>query len=38
MKDVAAGETVIGTPAVPIVAFWRQVAMMQRLAKKKDGG
>lgn len=38
MKDVAAGETVIGSPAVPILAFWRQVAMIQRLARKKDGG
>ncbi len=38
MKDVAAGETVIGAPAVPAVAFWRQTAMMQRLAKKKGGG
>ena len=38
MKDVAAGETVIGSPAVPVVAFWRQVAMIQRLARKKDGG
>jgi len=38
MKDVAARETVIGSPAVPIVAFWRQVAMIQRLARKKDGG
>jgi UDP-3-O-[3-hydroxymyristoyl] glucosamine N-acyltransferase len=38
MKDVAAGETVIGAPAVPAIAFWRQVAMIQRLAKKKDGG
>lgn len=38
MRDVAAGETVIGAPAVPAVAFWRQVAMIQRLAKKKDGG
>ncbi len=38
MKDVAAGETVVGTPAVPAIAFWRQVAMMQRLARKKDGG
>jgi len=37
MKDVAAGETVIGTPGVSAIAFWRQVAMMQRLAKKKDG-
>lgn len=38
MRDVAAGETVIGTPAVPAVAFWRQVAMIQRLVRKKDGG
>lgn len=38
IKDVATGETVIGSPAVPIVAFWRQVAMIQRLARKKDGG
>ena len=38
MKDVAPGETVVGTPAVPAIAFWRQVAMMQRLARKKDGG
>jgi UDP-3-O-[3-hydroxymyristoyl] glucosamine N-acyltransferase len=38
MRDVAPGETVAGTPAVPAIAFWRQVAMMQRLAKKKDGG
>jgi UDP-3-O-[3-hydroxymyristoyl] glucosamine N-acyltransferase len=38
MKDVAAGETVIGAPAVPAMAFWRQVATIQRLAKKKDGG
>jgi UDP-3-O-[3-hydroxymyristoyl] glucosamine N-acyltransferase len=38
MKDVAAGETVMGTPAVPAIAFWRQVAMIQRLARKKDAG
>jgi len=38
MRDVEPGQTVIGTPAVPAVAFWRQVAMIQRLAKKKDGG
>lgn len=38
IKDVAAGETVIGSPAVPVIAFWRQVAMIQRLARKKDGG
>jgi len=38
IKGVAAGETVIGSPAVPAIAFWRQVAMIQRLAKKKDGG
>lgn len=38
IKDVAPGETIIGSPAVPAIAFWRQVAMIQRLAKKKDGG
>jgi len=37
MKDVAPGETVIGSPAVPIVTFWRQTATIQRLAKKKAG-
>ena len=38
MRDVEPGATVIGSPAVPAVAFWRQIAMIQRLAKKKDGG
>jgi len=38
MRDIAAGETVCGTPAVPITSFMRQVAILQRLAKKKDGG
>jgi UDP-3-O-[3-hydroxymyristoyl] glucosamine N-acyltransferase len=38
MRDVEPGATVIGSPAVPAVAFWRQVAMIQRLARKKDGG
>ena len=38
MRDVAAGETVCGAPAVPIGLFMRQVAILQRLAKKKDGG
>jgi UDP-3-O-[3-hydroxymyristoyl] glucosamine N-acyltransferase len=33
MRDVKPGETVIGTPAMPIREFWRQVAM----AKKKGG-
>jgi UDP-3-O-[3-hydroxymyristoyl] glucosamine N-acyltransferase len=37
MRDVAAGETVCGTPAVPIGLFMKQVAVLQRLAKKKDG-
>jgi UDP-3-O-[3-hydroxymyristoyl] glucosamine N-acyltransferase len=36
MRDVEPGQTVMGTPAVPAVAFWRQVAMIQRLARKKD--
>jgi UDP-3-O-[3-hydroxymyristoyl] glucosamine N-acyltransferase len=38
MRDVAPGETVCGVPAVPITLFMRQVAILQRLAKKKDGG
>jgi UDP-3-O-[3-hydroxymyristoyl] glucosamine N-acyltransferase len=37
MRDIAAGETVIGTPAVPFTQFMRQVATLERLAKKKDG-
>ena len=37
MRDVAPGETVMGYPAVPIKEFFRQVAVLQRLARKKDG-
>jgi UDP-3-O-[3-hydroxymyristoyl] glucosamine N-acyltransferase len=43
MRDVEAGETVCGTPAVRIGLFMRQVAILQGLAtkpglaKKKDG-
>ncbi len=36
MRDVAAGETVCGSPAVPLAEFMRQTAVLQRLAKKKD--
>jgi UDP-3-O-[3-hydroxymyristoyl] glucosamine N-acyltransferase len=35
MRDVAPGETVIGSPALPVKEFFRQVATLQRLAKKK---
>ena len=38
MRDVAPGETVCGSPASPIGLYMRQVAILQRLAKKKDGG
>lgn len=34
MRDVPAGETVCGSPAVPISQFMRQTAVLQRLAKK----
>jgi UDP-3-O-[3-hydroxymyristoyl] glucosamine N-acyltransferase len=34
MRDVPAGETVCGSPAVPISRFMRQTAVLQRLAKK----
>jgi UDP-3-O-[3-hydroxymyristoyl] glucosamine N-acyltransferase len=37
MRDVGPGETVCGAPAVPIGLFMKQVAMLQRLAKKRDG-
>jgi UDP-3-O-[3-hydroxymyristoyl] glucosamine N-acyltransferase len=35
MRDVAPGETVLGAPALPMKEFFRQVAALQRLAKKK---
>ena len=35
MRDVAPGETVIGSPAMPVKEFFRQVAALQRLARKK---
>jgi UDP-3-O-[3-hydroxymyristoyl] glucosamine N-acyltransferase len=35
MRDVPPGETVIGAPAVPQKEFFRQVATLQRLARKK---
>jgi UDP-3-O-[3-hydroxymyristoyl] glucosamine N-acyltransferase len=37
MRDVPAGETVCGSPAVPLREFMRQTAVMQRLARKKGG-
>jgi UDP-3-O-[3-hydroxymyristoyl] glucosamine N-acyltransferase len=37
MRDVPAGETVIGSPAVPAAQFWRQVAFLQRAVKKRTG-
>jgi UDP-3-O-[3-hydroxymyristoyl] glucosamine N-acyltransferase len=38
MRDVAAGESVLGSPALPVRQFFRQVAMLTRLAtgKKND--
>jgi UDP-3-O-[3-hydroxymyristoyl] glucosamine N-acyltransferase len=35
MRDVAPGETVMGSPGVPVREFFRQVAALQRLARKK---
>ena len=37
MRDVGAGETVAGIPALPIGLFMKQVAVLQRLVKKRDG-
>jgi UDP-3-O-[3-hydroxymyristoyl] glucosamine N-acyltransferase len=35
MRDVPAGETVMGSPAAPMKEFFRQVAVVQRLARNK---
>ena len=37
MRDVVAGETVCGSPAVPLNEFMRQTAVLKRLAKRKGG-
>jgi UDP-3-O-[3-hydroxymyristoyl] glucosamine N-acyltransferase len=37
IRDIAAGVTVCGFPAVPATTFWRQMATLRRLAKKQDG-
>ena len=34
MRDVPAGETYCGTPAIPIKEFFKQVAVLAKLAKK----
>jgi UDP-3-O-[3-hydroxymyristoyl] glucosamine N-acyltransferase len=36
MRDVPPGGTVCGFPAMPSKEFWRQVATVQRLARRKD--
>ena len=36
MRDIPAGVTVCGIPAVPITEFMRQTVALQRLAKKRD--
>jgi UDP-3-O-[3-hydroxymyristoyl] glucosamine N-acyltransferase len=35
MRDVAPGETVTGSPATPVREFFRQIAVVQRLARNK---
>jgi UDP-3-O-[3-hydroxymyristoyl] glucosamine N-acyltransferase len=36
MRDIPPGGTVCGFPAMPSKEFWRQVAVVQLLARKKD--
>ena len=36
MRDVPAGATVSGIPAVPIADFMRQTAILHSLGRKKD--
>jgi UDP-3-O-[3-hydroxymyristoyl] glucosamine N-acyltransferase len=38
MRDVPAGETVIGSPAVPHRQYWRQISVLARLAGHKKNG
>jgi UDP-3-O-[3-hydroxymyristoyl] glucosamine N-acyltransferase len=35
MRDVAPGESVVGSPAMRVKEFFRQVATVQRLSRKK---
>lgn len=37
MRDVAAGETVIGSPAQPVKDFWRQTNWLQKQAQHRPG-
>ncbi|WP_316976353.1 UDP-3-O-(3-hydroxymyristoyl)glucosamine N-acyltransferase [Shumkonia mesophila] len=37
MRDVERGETVAGSPALPAKEFWRQVATLAELSKKRRG-
>ena len=37
MRDVEPGATVMGSPSQPIKEYWRQVAMVSGLAKKRKG-
>lgn len=38
MRDVAPGQTVAGSPAMPAKEFWRQIAALGRLVKKSKKG
>lgn len=37
MRDVDPGQTVMGSPAMPVKSYWRQVASLERLTRKKEG-
>ena len=36
MRDILAGETVAGTPAMPMKQFFRQTAGLSRLLQKRE--
>lgn len=38
MSDVGAGEAVVGSPAMPVKEFFRNVAVLRRLAARKPAG
>lgn len=36
MRDIGPGQTVIGSPAMPMKEFFRQIAMLKKLVNKKE--
>ena len=37
MRDVEAGTDIVGSPAMPVREFFRNVAVLRKLAQRKSG-